>query len=637
MNTLLKAIYSFVILSVSVILDSIQDPVRFLPGFRVRHGMTVMKHLKKGLIFALVFQFLTIPLYPVLQVAQVYAQPVRDQYYKDEAPAPNLDPNPEAYVAPPQYNEPPAPVYYQPPAPRYQAPPPVYYEPDPEPVYEDPPAAETEPSVQQEPVQQAPKTAYQACLDEHPYDEYCDRVFFGSAAPITEEPQPGQETASGSEPNESTSWWETPLEWGAEAWEWIADTAEETGRTVAEVVKDSGEYIASRFGGDESQPDSAQEPASTAQAPQPQDPQWQTKIAQAQSDWDIYKTQAQQEDPEAAAQTRAKTVLALGLSDAATDAEVDKALGASLGANVSGPPADLTVSLGLPEACEISVGCIPKVSGGGIPDIPAAIDSVPGPLAFVGRLVDGFLFGGYAGTGVDITQAVSADSKLNDLGIQMGIFPALDKAGVDYKSSITGRPDYELAYQEYLRLFPEAQNQLTPFSEAIADFEGKKQQAQSSALSVVTVGTSDLAAGGLQSGNDWKEVANHMDTLVFNRPEVWNALKEDPLIYDEQGNIDSTALAMAARSYYQIHGTEADKRLAQTAVDKANEAEVGYQVNTVMAAPLGVAVMLAGPEIAVGGAGAFIADLYLPAVGGGAIRKLFVPPKSAKQLKSRVL
>ena len=517
--------------------------------------MTSLKHLKEGLIFALIFQFLTIPLYPSIEVSRVYAQsdPVmtcweegiplevcQAQYGNKTQPPPAQETGNDEQSGDPGYQAPPPPVYVPPPPPRYQPPaytPPVYEEtgndePGGDPTYDAPPA-QTLPASQNEGSGAPGQSASELCLE---YESrnivekgICRQLYgVGQEAPITgsddSQPLPGFEPAAS---ESEIPWWQTPLVWGSEAWEWIEDKAEESGRSVAEFVEDAGDYIAARFGG-ESQPDTAEQPESTAQAPQPQDPEWANKIARAKTDWQSYKDKASEENPDAAAQLRSQTIAALGLPGDSTDSQIIEALNQGLGESglvFSGSPGEMTVELEDPNITK---------------------DSIPPAWAAAGtitRLVDGFVLNGAGG--------------------------------------------------------------------AVYDFlYGSEEEARISALSFATGGGSDALKAAVESGQEWKDTADDLDTLVFNKPpEVQAEILSDPTIYDEEGNILMPELARAARRYYQTHGTEEEKAVAEGAVESSENAERKQTEGVAQAGGVAMALLSGGLTGGIPGA---LANLYLP-------------------------
>ncbi len=326
--------------------------------------------MKKFLVMVLVFQFLTIPLYPVLQVSEVYAQPVRDQYYKEEPQQPVYEPEPEPepeYQAP-NVEENITPTYY-PPARRYD-PPPVYepeYEPEPEwvPEQEEAPAAETEQPGGQEAATPAVKTAYQVCLEENPGSGYCDAIFYGIGQPANEpgvfnEGSPAVAETSG---GNSGSWWDTVTQWPADAWEWAKDTAEETGQSIAEVVAGTGDRIADMFGGGDEETASDSNSETPSVGPQPQDPEWAGKIEAADASWKNYLANALSDnpDPEAVAAMRAQTISVLGLPADSTDDQVLAFVSqkfAPEGVAVGGTVADMDINA----QCLLDPACAPDLS-----------------------------------------------------------------------------------------------------------------------------------------------------------------------------------------------------------------------------------------------------------------------------------
>jgi len=577
--------------------------------------------MKKFLVMVLVFQFLTIPLYPVLQVSEVYAQPVRDQYYKEEPQQPVYEPEPEPepeYQAP-NVEENITPTYY-PPARRYD-PPPVYepeYEPEPEwvPEQEEAPAAETEQPGGQEAATPAVKTAYQVCLEENPGSGYCDAIFYGIGQPANEpgvfnEGSPAVAETSG---GNSGSWWDTVTQWPADAWEWAKDTAEETGQSIAEVVAGTGDRIADMFGGGDEETASDSNSETPSVGPQPQDPEWAGKIAAAQAEWDNYKNQALAEDPEAAAQTRERLVASLGLDAGIGDEQILASLNSGAdGLNFSGTPPDITVEVAEPSECQVEGGCL-AASGDEAPrfDLLYTLTNIPGPFEMGVRLADGFLTNGIGGIGLDYSASVAAENNVESVEKQLGILKKLKESGVTSHLSSDGSVDHAKAGQEYLKLFPESAAEIQPYLSAVSEADKKDEALRESSLSFATGGGSDGIASAIESGQEWKSTAVNLDQLVFNKPEVWAVLREDPSIYvpgDPDGNIDLAALARATRRYYQTEGSESGLRLANTTVESAEKAEKSHTEGVAQVGALALTLMMGGASGGVAGA---LANVYLP-------------------------
>ncbi len=586
----------------------------WIPAFA---RMTISRKFKKIIAVALVFQFLTIPLYPVLTVSTVYAQPVRDQYYNEEPQEPINEPEPE-YQAP-NVEENITPRYY-PPAPRYVQP--VY-----EPVYQAPNEEENE-VYEEEPVnEELPATTFpdspqeEAQSDSDPFaaclgilgEDICNRLYGVVEGPaIPEDWAPGAvEQAS----EDSGGWGETISQWPAEAWEWVAQAAEETGKSAGEIIEDSREYIASIFGGEGAE-NSGNSPTDLGGSiePKSQDPVWGEKIANAQNDWDSYKAQALAEDPEAAALTRERLVSSLGLDSGATDDQILASFNSGSGElSVSGTPADLTVAIGANDICAIDTGCFP-VSGDSPPqfDLLYNLTHIPGPVELGVRLLDGFLTNGAGGLVLDSSAQTVAENNVEEAEKELGVLKGLEAAGVTDHLNADGTVDHAKAAQEYLRLYPEAATQVQPYLSAIGEVEKKGEAFRESALSFATGGGSDGLSSAIQAGEEWKNTAERLDTLVFNRPEVWAVLKEDPSIYvpgDPDGNIDMAALARATRRYYQAEGNESGLRLANTTVESAEKAEGDYVAGV---AQTGAVVLALGMGGASGGVVGALGNLYLP-------------------------
>jgi serine/threonine protein phosphatase PrpC len=571
----------------------------------------------------MVFQFLTIPLYPILTVSTVYAQPVRDQYYNEEPQAqeeevqPYYDPapfqeTPEGEVIPlddpePYYPPPPPARRYNPaPAYEYQAP---NEEENEVPAEESVPVAETYSDSPQE-ERESDSDPFAACLGILGED-ICNQLYGVVEGPAVPEGWSAEEAVQPSE--DSRGWWETATEWPAEAWEWVARTAEDTGQAAEEVIEDSGDYIASMFGGGEEDSDNSGA-VQEAAGPQPQDPVWQAKIAEAQTDWDNYKNQALAEDPEAAAQTRERLASSLGLNPGTTDDQIIALLNSQSGElKVSGTTADLTVEIGVDDVCTVDTGCFP-VSGDSPPqfDLLYNLTHIPGPVELGVRLLDGFLTNGAGGLVLDSSAQTAADNKVDETEKQLGVLKGLETAGVTEHISSDGTVDHAKAAQEYLRLFPEAATQVQPYLSAIGEAEKKGEAFRESSLSFATGGGSDGIANAIEAGEEWKNTAENLDELVFNRPEVWAVLKEDPSIYvpgDPDGNIDMAALARATRRYYQAEGNESGLRLANTTVESAEKAEGDYAAGV---AQTGAVVLALGMGGASGGVVGALGNLYLP-------------------------
>jgi len=586
--------------------------------------------MKQFLVMFLVFQFLTIPLYPVLQVSEVYAQPVRDQWYKDEPePGPVYQaPNVEENVLPE-----PRPVY-EAPAPRYNPPryvaPPVYYQapnveenelPEAEPEWvpeeEVSPIAETEQPAEQEAAAPAGKTAYEVCMEENPGSGYCDAIFYGIGQPVNE-PEAANEEGLVEETLQggSRNWWETVTDWPAEAWGWVKDKAEETGESIQKVVEDSGDAIASLFGGEEDQSGSGDlTSAPEVRGPQPQDPEWAGKIAQSQADWEAYQAQALAEDPQAASMTKSRMVASLGLDSAASDEQILQALNSSSGAVFSGSGNDLAVQIETDTECEVEGGCIAHQKGETEApqfDLFYSLTHIPGPVEIGIRLLDGFITNGAGGIGLDYSAKVLSENEVDNIAKTSGILEALEGAGETGFRNEDGSVNHQVALQTYLKLNPDQTDKAEAYRKALSEAQEKQKALTESALSFATGGGSDSVISAIDAGEGWKNTAERLEELVFNKPEVWAVLREDPSIYmpgDPDGNIDMAALARATRRYYESEGNQKNFALANQTVESAEKADKDYTAGVAQGGALAITLLMGGAAAGVPGA---LANVYLP-------------------------